>query len=52
MGDLQLADAEIPVRSILVAADFTARAIAAARAVPNIGLGTHKFKFSLHKAGS
>jgi len=52
MGDLQLADAKIPVRGILVAADFTARAIAAARAVPNIELRTYTFKFSFHKAGS
>ena len=52
MGDLQLTDAEIPVRGILVAADFTPRAIAAARAVSNIELRSYAFKFSFHKVGS
>lgn len=51
MGDLQIADAKTPVRGILVAADFTARAIAAAKAAPNIQLMTYAFKFSFHKAG-
>jgi RecB family endonuclease NucS len=41
MGDLQIADAEIPVRGMLVAADFTPRANAAARAVSNIELRSY-----------
>jgi len=44
MGDL-MTDGE-PVRGILVAGDFTARAIAAARAVPTVRLEKYSFKFS------
>lgn len=46
MGDLQTAGA---VRGILVAGDFTARAIAASKAVPNIELRKYGFNFSFEK---
>lgn len=52
MGDLQTTEPKIPVRGMLVAADFTGRAIAAARPVPNLELRKYAFKFSFHKAGS
>jgi RecB family endonuclease NucS len=52
MGDLQTAEPKISIRGILVAADFTGRAIAAARPVPNLELRKYAFKFSFHKAGS
>ncbi len=51
MGDLKAAEPKVSVRGLLVAADFTARAIAAARAVPNLGLRKYAFKFSFHKVG-
>jgi RecB family endonuclease NucS len=51
MGDLHTAVAKTPVRGVLVAADFTARAIAAAKAVPSVELRKYAFKFSFHKAG-
>jgi endonuclease len=48
IGDLQ-AENSGPVRGILVAGDFTARAIAASKAVPNVGLRKYGFKFSFQK---
>jgi len=45
MGDLQ-AENKGPVRGILVAGDFTPRAIAAAKAVPNIQLRRYRHNFS------
>jgi len=44
MGDL-MTDSK-PVRGILVAGDFTARAISAARAVPTVRLEKYSFKFA------
>jgi RecB family endonuclease NucS len=45
MGDLQ-AETEDPARGIIIAHDFTSRAIAAARAVPNIQLRKYRHNFS------
>jgi RecB family endonuclease NucS len=44
MGDL--AETKKSVRGIIVAGDFSARALAAARAVPNIQLKKYAFRFS------
>ncbi|MBI3896178.1 MAG: DUF91 domain-containing protein [Acidobacteria bacterium] len=52
MGDLQDGAAQVPARGILVAADFTARAISAAKAVPNVELMKYAFKFSFQTVGS
>jgi RecB family endonuclease NucS len=52
MGDLQAADGDISVRGILIAGDFTARAVAAATAVPSIELMKYTFKFSFHTVSS
>jgi hypothetical protein len=38
-----------PVRGIVIAHDFTARAIAASKAVPSIELRKYKFNFSFQK---
>ena len=51
MGDL-LTEANTPLRGILVAADFTDRAVAAARAVPNLELMSYSFNFSFRKVGA
>ena len=48
MGDLQGEDGG-SVRGILIAGDFTARAVAASKAVPNIELRKYGFKFSFQK---
>ncbi|MGD0671544.1 MAG: endonuclease NucS domain-containing protein [Candidatus Binatus sp.] len=48
MGDL-MTDGK-PVRGILVAGDFTARALSAARAVPTVQLKKYSFKFSFEAA--
>jgi RecB family endonuclease NucS len=47
MGDLQ-AENDLP-RGIVIAGDFTARAMAAGKAAPNIELQKYAFKFSFHK---
>jgi RecB family endonuclease NucS len=52
MGDLKLAKPGIQVRGILLAGDFTERAIAAATAVPTIKLMKYSFKFSFYAIGS
>lgn len=51
MGDL-LTDANTPIRGILVASDFTGRAISAARTVPNLELIRYAFNFSFRKIGT
>jgi RecB family endonuclease NucS len=48
IGDLQ-AENGGAVKGILVAGDFTARAIAASKAVPNVELRKYGFKFSFQK---
>lgn len=48
MGDLQEETGE-PVRGIVIAHDFTARAIAASKPVPSIELREYKFNFSFKK---
>jgi len=48
MGDLQAETGE-PVRGIIIAHDFTSRAIAASKPVPNIELLEYKFNFSFQK---
>lgn len=45
MGDLQI-DRQTPVRGILVAPEFDARAISAARMVPTLTLVTYRFSFA------
>jgi len=49
MGDIAGTNSK-QVRSILVAGDFSARAVSAARAVPNIELKKYSFKFSFQSA--
>jgi RecB family endonuclease NucS len=49
LGDIR-SESKKPVRGILIAGDFTARAISAAKAVGNIKLMKYAFKFSFHKA--
>jgi RecB family endonuclease NucS len=48
MGDV-MTDSK-PVRGILIAGDFTTRALSAARAVPNIALRKYTFHFSFETA--
>jgi len=48
MGDMQAETGE-PVRGIVVANDFTSRAIAASKPVSNIELQEYKFNFSFKK---
>jgi len=48
IGDLQAEDGDA-VRGILVAGDFTSRAIAASRAAPNITVQKYSFKFSFQQ---
>jgi hypothetical protein len=48
IGDLQAENGEA-VRGILVAGDFTARAVAASKAVPNVELRKYAFKFAFQK---
>ena len=48
IGDLQ-AENGGAVRGILVAGDFTARAVAASKAVPNVELRKYSFKFAFQK---
>ena len=48
IGDLQ-ANGRRAIRGILVAADFTGRAIAASKAVPNVELRKYGFTFSFQK---
>ncbi len=48
MGDLQAETGE-PVRGIIIASDFTSRAIAASKPVPNIELRKYRFNFSFQK---
>jgi len=50
MGDLQ-AQGKEKVRGILVAGNFTPRATAAAKAVPNVALQKYGFKFTFTVAG-
>jgi RecB family endonuclease NucS len=52
MGDLQGSEPKSPVRGILVASDFTPRAIAAARAVPSLELRSYAVRFSFSKPSS
>jgi len=48
MGDLQ-AETKEPVRGIVIARDFTSRAIAASKPVPGIELREYEFNFSFKK---
>jgi RecB family endonuclease NucS len=49
LGDLR-EQSKKPARGILIAGDFTARAISAAKAAGSIKLMKYAFKFSFHKA--
>jgi hypothetical protein len=49
MGDLT--DGPIRLRGIIVASEFSTRAIAAARVVPNIRLVRYRFRFSFDRVG-
>lgn len=46
-----LSDTKKAIRGILIAGDFTSRATAAARAVPNLRLMKYKFKFTFELVG-
>ena len=48
MGDLQAETADL-VRGMVIAHDFTARAVAASKPVPNVELRKYKFNFSFER---
>lgn len=50
MGDVALEEAGLPVRGILVASDFDAKAKSAARVVPNLLLRRYSVRFSFSDA--
>jgi Endonuclease NucS len=51
MGDLMTKDVDVPMRGILVAKEFTARAKAAALPVPNVKLVRYGFQFTFESVG-
>jgi endonuclease len=50
MGDIVAEEEGVPVRGILVASDFDAKAKAAARMVPNLALRVYRVRFQFSDA--